>query len=123
MREEDRDRIADGLIGGILFAVVLLCYIFSCLGCASTTPCPPCIPETEVVTVVAPVLACPPPPSFPTLTIPEWPTVPSSATADSTKAFYADVAATIRARERILRERLLILELALDTYSAVDVVP
>ena len=115
MKWSNFDRIGDGLIGGVLFAVILICYIFSCLGCA-TTQCPPCVPETEIITIEVPVLSCPAFEPLPTLTYPEWPEAPQGASEVSLKAFYADVVATLKARERILLERLLILEGLLDNY-------
>jgi hypothetical protein len=109
------DRIADGLIGGVLFAVIFLCYIFSCLGCA-TTRCPPCVPETEVITVYVPTLSCPAFEPLPALTYPEWPELPQNASSEELRAFYANVVAAIHAREKILLERISALELLLDSY-------
>ena len=113
------ERGADGLLGGVIAGVILLCYLVSCLGCA-TTKCPPCIPEVEIVEVLTPVLSCPPPPAIPSLSMPEWPEVPTAATADSIKAFYADVVSTLKARERILLERLEVLEKILGSYRIGD---
>ena len=116
------ERVGDGLLGGIIAAVILLCYVFSCIGCASTTPCPPCVPEIETITVNVPTLACPAFEPLPTLTYPSWPEVPLVASEGAYKAFYADVVATLSARERILLGRISALELILDTYKAEDVV-
>ena len=114
--DEFLERGADGLIGGVLAGVILLCYVFSCLGCA-TTKCPPCIPEIETITVKVPVLSCPEPEPLPTLEYPSWPEVPYGASEGALKAFYADVVATQAARERILLERIEALESLLDNYS------
>ena len=115
MKYEWHERISDGLLGGIIFAVIFLCYIISCLGCA-TTKCPPCIPETETITVNVPTLACPAFEPLPDLEYPPWPRVPYSASEGALKAFYADVVSTLHSRERILLERIAALEELLDTY-------
>jgi hypothetical protein len=105
----------DGLIGGVIAAVIFLCYLVSCLGCA-TTACPPCIPEIETITMYVPTLSCPEPEILPTLTYPDWPEVPYGASEGALKAFYADVVATQAARERILLEYIEALELLLNVY-------
>ena len=119
MKWSSFDRIGDGLIGGVLFAVVFLCYVFACIGCA-TTKCPPCVPEQEVVTIEVPVLSCPSPAELPTLTYPEWPKPPQIVTEGAAKGFYADVVATQRARERLLLDRVQVLEDQLNQYREED---
>jgi hypothetical protein len=110
-----RDRAIDGLLGGVLFAVLFLCYIISCLGCA-TTRCPPCVPETEVITVEVPVLSCPAFEPLPMLEYPSWPEVPQNASSEEVRLFYANVVAAIHARERILLERIEALGMLLKEY-------
>ena len=107
--------IEEGLIGGGIAAIILICYALSCMGCA-TTPCPPCVPEIETITVKVPVDACEPPEELPTLTYPSWPKVPQGAAEDDWKAFYADVAVTLKAREKILQSRIAALEELLNHY-------
>ena len=114
MRKTHND-IEEGLIGGLIAAVVLICYALSCMGCA-TTQCPECIPEIETITVKVPVDACEPPEPLPTLTYPEWPEVPQTASEDEWKAFYADVVATQWAREKIFLDRIEAIEKILDGY-------
>ena len=114
MRKTHND-IEEGLIGGLIAAVVLICYALSCMGCA-TTQCPPCVPEIETITVKVPVDACEPPEPLPTLTYPEWPEVPQTASEDEWKAFYADVVATQWAREKIFLDRIEAIEKILDGY-------
>ena len=109
------DRITDGLLGGCIFAVLLLCYLISCLGCA-TTQCPPCVPEIEEIVIKVPVLSCPAFEPLPLLTYPQWPEVPHRASSEELRAFYADVVATLHAREKILLERVEALETVLNTY-------
>jgi hypothetical protein len=50
------------------------------------------------------------------LEYPEWPETPQGASEGSLRAFYADVVATIHARERILLERIAVLEELLNSY-------
>ena len=119
MRWSSFDRIGDGLIGGTLAAIVLLCYVFSCLGCA-TTKCPPCVPEQEIVTIQVPVLSCPVPAVLPTLTYPEWPKPPQIASEGAVKGFYADVVATSKAREKILLDRIQVLDEQIQQYRGED---
>jgi len=114
MRKTYND-IEEGLIGGLIAAVVLICYALSCMGCA-TTQCPPCVAEVETITVKVPVLACNPPEELPALTYPSWPLVPTAASEDDWKTFYADVTATLAAREKILQSRIAALEELLDHY-------
>ena len=114
MRKSD-NAIEEGLIGGVIAAVILICYALSCMGCA-TTQCPPCVPEIETITVKVPVLSCPAPEALPTLTYPSWPEVPQTASEDDWKAFYANVVATLAAREKILQSRVAALEEMLDYY-------
>ena len=114
--DEFLERGADGLMGGVIAAVIFLCYLVSCLGCATVKPCPPCIPEVETITVKVPVLSCPEPEILPTLEYPDWPEVPYGGSEEDLKAWYADIAATLHARERILLERIEALELLLDSY-------
>ncbi|KKN78996.1 hypothetical protein LCGC14_0344720 [marine sediment metagenome] len=111
------DHGAEGLIGGVVAAVIFLCYLISCLGCVSTTPC---IPEIETITVYVPSLSCPEPEILPTLTYPDWPEVPYGGSQVALKAWYADVVATLRARERILLTRISTLVLLLDSYRTED---
>jgi hypothetical protein len=111
----DRNDLEEGLLGGILAAIILLFYVVSCLGC-STTACPPCVPIVETITVLAPVDACEPPEQLPTLEYPQWPEVPQTASGDALKAFYADVAATIAARERIFLSYIAAQKKLLDAY-------
>ena len=107
--------IEEGLIGGAIAAIILICYALSCMGCA-TTACSPCVPEIETITVKVPVDACEPPEELPTLTYPPWPEVPQGASEDAWKAFYADVVATVAARERIFLDRIEAIEKILDGY-------
>ena len=116
MKYEWHERVSDGLLGGVIAAVIFLCYIISCLGCSSTRLCPPCVPETEVITVNVPVLSCPAFEPLPMLEYPEWPEVPQGASEGALNAFYAEVVATLHARERILLERIAALEMLLKTY-------
>ena len=114
MRKTHND-IEEGLIGGLIAAAVLICYVLSCIGCA-TTQCPPCVPEVETVVINVPVDACEPPEALPTLTYPQWPEVPQTASEDDWKAFYANVVAVQAAREKILLDRLTAIEKILDGY-------
>jgi len=106
-------------LGGCLAGVVVLMYVFSCLGCA-TTKCPPCVPEQEVVTIEVPVLSCPVPAQLPPLSYPEWPKPPQIVTEGARKGFYADTAATQKAREKILLDRIGVLEGQLNQYRGED---
>ena len=117
MKYEWHERISDALLGGVIAAVIFLCYIISCLGCSSTRLCSECVPETEIITIEVPVLSCPAFEPLPMLTYPEWPEVPYRASSEELRAFYAEVVATLHARERILLERILALEELLDTYK------
>ena len=112
---EHRERVVDALLGGVIFAVIFLCYLLSCLGCA-TTKCPPCVPEIEEIAVYVPTLSCPAFEPLPALAYPEWPETPYRASSEELRAFYADVVATLHARERILLERIEALEMLLKTY-------
>lgn len=114
--DEFLERAGDGLIGGVIAAVILLCYLISCLGCA-TTACPECIPEIKTITVKVPVLSCPEPEPLPTLACPDWPEVPQVASEEAYKSFYADVVATQAARESILLQHIAALETLLDSYN------
>lgn len=106
--------LVDGCILGIIvvFFIIMLLTNFGC----ATTKCPPCVPEIETITVKVPVDACEPPEELPTLTYPPWPEVPQGASEDDWKAFYADVAVTLKAREKILQSRIAALEELLNTY-------
>ena len=114
MKFSDND-IQDGILGGIMAAVVLTCYLLSCLGC-TTTQCPPCIPEVETITINVPVDSCEPPEALPTLEYPPWPKVPQAASEDDWKAFYAIVVATVDARERIFLAHIAAQKELLDSY-------
>jgi hypothetical protein len=109
------DSVSETLLYGVIAVAILLCYLVSCLGCA-TTQCPECVPTVETITIKVPVDACEPPPAIPTLEYPSWPQTPQTASEEAYKAFYADVAATLKARELILFERIDALEALLDSY-------
>jgi hypothetical protein len=114
MRKTIHD-IEEGLIGGMIAAVVLICYAISCMGCA-TTQCPPCVPIVETITIKVPVDACEPPEDLPTLEYPEWPKPPQGASEVAWKAFYADVVATVNARMAILLQRIEAQAIMLNNY-------
>ena len=106
-------------LSGCLAGVVVLMYVFSCLGCA-TTKCPPCVPEQEIVTIQVPVLSCPVPAVLPDLTYPDWPEPPQIISEGATKGFYADVVAVGKAREKILLDRIQVLGDQLEQYRGGD---
>ena len=114
MKDERSEWFVDGCILGII-AVFYAWLLLSNVGCA-TTACPPCVPEVETITINVPVDACEPPEALPTLTYPQWPEVPQTASEDDWKAFYANVVATLAAREKILQSRVSALEEMLDYY-------
>ncbi len=111
----DKNDLEEGLIGGMLAAVILLLYILSCLGC-STTACPPCVPTVETVTIRVPVLSCPKPLILPALVYPAWPEIPTDPTDEELKKFYAAVVATVGAREQIFLDRIDADEKIIDLY-------
>jgi hypothetical protein len=74
------------------------------------------VPIVETITIKVPVDACEPPEDLPTLEYPSWPEVPQGASEDAWKAFYADVVATVAARERIFLAHVAAQKELLDSY-------
>ena len=106
-------RVGDGCLAGVLAAVILLIYLLSTLGCAST--CPP--PRVETVEVQVPVYSCPPAQESPLLSLPEYPDVPSlTAPDDDWKDWFAQVVRTYRIRNQALLDQIDYLESVLEEY-------
>ena len=99
--DDDPVRLLFAIIAG---AVIIISVLFSCIGCTSVKACPECIPEIQTVEVKIPVYSCPPTEELPPLVLPAWPVLPEGADEGQLKAFYVDCVATLRARERVLRE-------------------
>jgi len=95
---------------------VLLLFLVSLLAGCSTTRCPPCVAEREVIEVKVPVPSCEPPPELPGLEYPDWPILPENPSEDQIKAFYAGLVATQKARERMCLDYVKSLEEILDGY-------
>ena len=106
-----------GLLCAIVIgSVLLLSIVFSCIGCASVKACPECIPEIQTVEVKIPVYSCPPTEELPPLVLPAWPVLPEGAGEGQLKDFYSDCVATLRARERVLREYIELLKGYIVSY-------
>jgi hypothetical protein len=108
------DAVGDGLLGGVLAAVILLCYLITCLGC--TTTCPPCQPTIETVEVKVPVYSCPSPPESEMPLAPAYPILPDQSSDQDIKAWYAEVASLVKAREKILLDYVKYLQDILEEY-------
>ena len=109
------DFIGDGLLAGVLAAVILLVYMIMSLGCATT--CPPCQPTIETVEVEVPVYSCPEPPQMPALALPALPDPPiPEVDEEGLKSWYAQVASLVKAREKIFLEYVKSLESILQEY-------
>ena len=93
------------VIGGLL----LLFVVFSCIGCSTIKECPECVPEIKIVEVKVPVLSCPDVPEIPPLVLPSYPELPPDASEGSIKDWYAEMSTTVKLREAILTERILLL--------------
>jgi len=88
----------------MVLIVAMLSLLISLLGCSSVKSCPECIPEIHTVEVKVPVYSCPPTEELPLLVLPAWPELPTEATDQKLKEFYADCVSTLHAREKSMLE-------------------
>ena len=107
------DLVGDGLLAGVLAAVILLCIFIMSLGCST---CPPCQPTIETVEVKVPVYSCPAPPELQSIVLPEFPGAPADLGEEDQKSWYAQVASLVKAREKTLLEYVKYLQDILEEY-------
>lgn len=107
------ETLAAIVIGG----VVVLSLIFSLIGCSSVKACPECIPKVETVEVKVPVRVCEKPPIISDVVLPEWPELQDNPTQDELKSWYAEMVSVLKAREKILRNRINLLNDILEGYK------
>lgn len=100
--------IALGVAVFLVFAIIILTT-----GCAS---CPECVAEIETIEVKIPVAVYPEVPDVPALVLPEYPRPPSEVSEGATKDWYAEMVATVRARERLLLGRVELLLGILESF-------
>ena len=93
-----------------------LVVLFALVGCASVKPCPPCVPEIEIVESKVPVYECPAPAVLPELALPPWPILGDTPTEEELKEWYIKVEETYRVRFAILIDYIKALQTQLDGY-------
>lgn len=112
---EWRERI-EGILLGILFGLIALAFIGTLTGCKTATPCAPCPPPPEAEVIRDQVRSCPDPGRLPPMVLPTVVAFPVGGSVVIIRDWLADFGDTVKARERIMMDRIESLERILDQY-------
>jgi hypothetical protein len=123
MRLTDGSRdLVEGVLVGVILGLIALCFIAS-LGCSTSKACPPCPPPDPAEVISEETWACPEPPTFARVDLPNGRPMPQCDFADpvcisAVNLWLVEMRDVIAAREMILNDEINARDAALERYRS-----